>query len=287
MSVTRACRKRAVLSPGWRQNAPMADNPSLADQLAQSERLRPVLEAAPQVEAGQGGVYLVGGTFRALRPGEPGFDVDLAVEGDGQAFARALAAELGGRATTHDAFGTAVVEYGDGEHADVVTARRERYESPAALPLVEPSTIEDDLFRRDFTINAMAVALTGESEGTLVDPYDGRSALEAKTIRVLHDGSFVDDPTRIFRALRYASRYGFELDEHTEALAREAIEAGLVGRLSRARLRDELILLLDESQAEGSLAALERIGLDRAIDPALAADEEARPPFRARRGRRH
>jgi tRNA nucleotidyltransferase (CCA-adding enzyme) len=162
----------------------------------------------------------------------------------------------------------------------VVTARRERYESPAALPLVEPSTIEDDLFRRDFTINAMAVALTGESEGTLVDPYDGRSDLEAKTIRVLHDGSFVDDPTRIFRALRYASRYGFELDEHTEALAREAIDEGLVGRLSGARLREELILLLDEPQAERSLAALERLGLDRAIDPALAADEEARTLFR-------
>src|SRR3954470_17265383 len=258
----------------------MADNPQLARQLAQSQRLRPVLEAAPRIEAGQDGVYLVGGTVRDLLLGEPGFDIDLSVEGDGQAFARALAAELGGRATTHDAFGTAVVEYGDGEHADVVTARRERYESPAALPLVEPSTIEDDLFRRDFTINAMAVALTGESEGTLVDPYDGRSDLEAKTIRVLHDGSFADDPTRIFRALRYASRYGFELDEHTEALAREAIDAGLVGRLSGARLRDELILLLDEPQAERSLAALERLGLDRAIDPALAADEEARTLLR-------
>src|SRR3954453_17860618 len=208
MSVTRACRKRAVLSPGWRQNAPMADNPSLADQLAQSERLRAVLGAAPQVEAAQSGVSLVGGAVRDLLLGEPGFDVDLAVEGDGQAFARALAAELGGRATTHDALGTARVEYGDGEHAAVGPARRERYESPAALPLVEPSTIEDDLFRRDFTINAMDVALTGESEGTLVDPFEGRRDLEAKTVRVLHDGSFVDDPTRIFRALRYAGRYG-------------------------------------------------------------------------------
>src|SRR3954452_5192396 len=280
MSVTRACRKRAVLSPGWRQNAPMADNPSLADQLAQSERLRPVLEAAPQVEAGQSGVSLVGGTVRDLLLGEPGFDVDLAVEGDGQAFARALAAELGGRATTHDAFGTAVVEYGDGEHADVVTARRERYESPAALPLVEPSTIEDGLSRRDFTINAMAVALTGESEGTLVDPFEGRRDLEAKTIRVLHDGSFVDDPTRIFRALRYASRYAFALDEHTEALAREAIEAGLVARLSPARVRDELVVLLDEPTAQRSLLRLEQLGLDRAVGPTRTADEEARGLFR-------
>src|SRR4051794_8283145 len=145
MSVTRACRKRAVLSPGWRQNAPMADNPSLADQLAQSERLRPVLEAVPQVEAGQSGVYLVGGTVRDLLLGEPGFDIDLAVEGDGQAFARALAAELGGRATAHDAFRPAAVEDGGGEHADVVTARPGRYESPAPPPLLGPPTIEGDL----------------------------------------------------------------------------------------------------------------------------------------------
>src|SRR6185312_1060567 len=130
----------------------MGDDRQLGERLARSERLRPVLEAAPRVAAGQG-VYLVGGTVRDLLLGEPGFDVDLAVEGDGQAFARALAQELGGRAKPHDAFGTAVVEYGDGEHVDVVTARRERYEAPAALPVVEPSTIEDDLFRRDFTIN--------------------------------------------------------------------------------------------------------------------------------------
>ena len=213
--------------------------------------------AAAAVARGQG-VYLVGGTVRDLLLGEPGFDVDLAVEGDGQAFARALATGARRPGQPHDAFGTAVVEYGDGERVDVVTARRERYEAPAALPTVEPSTIEDDLFRRDFTINAMAVALDGRAAGRLVDPFEGRRDLEAKTIRVLHDGSFVDDPTRIFRALRYASRYGFELDEHTDALAREAIEAGLVGRLSPARLRDELVLLLDEPQAERSLARLER-----------------------------
>src|SRR3954465_283840 len=137
MSVTRACRKRAVLSPGWRQNAPMADNPSLADQLAQSERLRPVLEAAPQVEAGQSGVYLVGGTVRDLLLGEPGFDVDLAVEGDGQAFARALAGGLGGPPPAPVASGPGVVESGAGKPAEGGPARRERYESPAALPLVE------------------------------------------------------------------------------------------------------------------------------------------------------
>ena len=225
------------------------------------------------------GVYLVGGTVRDILLGEPGFDVDLAVEGDGPAFAQALAKELGGRAQPHDAFGTAVVEYGNGEHVDVVTARRERYDAPATLPTVEPSTIEDDLFRRDFAVNAMAVGLTGEATGRLVDPFEGRRDLDAKTIRVLHDGSFVDDPTRIFRAVRYASRYGFELDEHTARLAREAIESGLVGRLSPARLRDELVLLLDEPQADRSFTRLAELGADRAIDPGFAADGAARALF--------
>jgi len=247
-------------------------------QLESLERLRPVLDAVAAVADGRA-VYLVGGTVRDILLREPGFDVDLAIEGDGQAFAEDLARELGGRAQPHDAFGTAVVEYGDGEHVDVVTARRERYDAPAVLPTVEPSTIQDDLFRRDFAINAMAVELTGDAAGRLVDPFEGRRDLDAKTIRVLHDGSFVDDPTRIFRALRYASRYGFELDEHTAQLAREAVQSGLVGRLSPARLRDELVLLLDEPRADRSVARLGELGADRAIHPELAADEAARTLF--------
>jgi tRNA nucleotidyltransferase (CCA-adding enzyme) len=258
----------------------MDDDRQLGERIVQNARLRPVLDAARRAGGEEGGVYLVGGTVRDLLLGEPGFDVDLAVEGDGQAFARALAAELGGRLKPHDAFGTAVVEYGDGERVDVVTARGECYEAPAALPTVEPSTIEDDLLRRDFTINAMAAALTGPETGSLIDPFEGRRDLEAKTIRVLHDRSFVDDPTRIFRALRYASRYGFELEQHTAALAHEAIEAGLVGRLSPARLRDELVLLLDEPRADEAFALLEAFGADRAVHPGLAADEAARDLFR-------
>jgi tRNA nucleotidyltransferase (CCA-adding enzyme) len=248
------------------------------ESLARLERLRPVLDAVASV-AGERGVYLVGGTVRDILLGERVFDVDLAVEGDGQAFAQELAQELGGRAQPHDAFGTAVVDFGDGEHIDVVTARRERYDAPAVLPAVEPSTIEDDLFRRDFAINAMAVGLTGDSAGRLVDPFEGRRDLNAKTIRVLHDASFVDDPTRIFRALRYASRYGFELDPHTTQLALEAIESGLVARLTPARLRDELVPLLDEPQADRSFALLAELGADRAIHRGLVADDAARALF--------
>ena len=275
MSVTGSSGKRGALSRGWGQNAQM-DNSAFA--LPSEGRLRPLLDAVEAV-AGDRAVFLVGGTVRDLLLGAPAFDVDLAVEGDGQALAHDLAKELAGRVRPHDAFGTAVVEYGDGERVDVVTARRERYEEPAALPTVEPSTIQDDLFRRDFSINAMAVALTGEHAGRLVDPFHGRRDLEAGTIRVLHDGSFVDDPTRIFRALRYASRYGFELDDHTAQLARDALESGVVGRLSPARVRDELVLLLDEPEAGRSLARLAELGADRAIQPELAADETSRKLF--------
>ncbi|MBA3718632.1 MAG: CCA tRNA nucleotidyltransferase [Actinobacteria bacterium] len=242
--------------------------------------LAPELEAAVRV-VGEPyeGVYLVGGTVRDILLGRPNFDVDIAVEGDGIEFAHVLAAELGGSCLPHGQFGTAVVLYGEGQHVDVVTARRERYASPGALPTVEPATIKEDLFRRDFTINAMAVWLKADDRGRLVDPFDGRTDLEAAAIRVLHDQSFIDDPTRIFRAVRYENRYGFCIDEHTEALARACIEAGHVGDLSGARVRDELTLLLEEADAARSIERLGELGLDKAIHPRLAADEDAATLF--------
>src|SRR4029077_8693349 len=191
-----------------------------------------------------------GGTVRDILLGEPGFDVDVAVEGDAIGLARAIAKQLAGRVREHEKFGTAVVVYGDEQHVDVVTARTEFYDAPAALPTVEHASIRDDLFRRDFTINAMAASLKGDDFGRLVDPFDGRRDLETRTIRVLHNLSFVDDPTRIFRAIRYENRHGFHMDEHTLRLARACVEMGLVGDLSSARLRDELVLLLDEGEVE-------------------------------------
>ena len=125
--------------------------------------------------------------------------------------------------TAHGRFGTAVVRFPDGRHWDVVTARRETYAEPAALPDVEAGTIEDDLARRDFTVNAIAASL-GDDFGRLRDPHGGRADLDAGTIRVLHDRSFVDDPTRIFRAIRYENRLGFRMDEDTERLAREGMD---------------------------------------------------------------
>jgi tRNA nucleotidyltransferase (CCA-adding enzyme) len=249
--------------------------PRLRVELARLERLQPVFEAVAAVSEPFEGVYLVGGTVRDILLEDQGFDVDIAVEGDAIALAGALARALGGRVRPHEKFGTAVVIYGDAERVDVVTARTEFYDAPAALPTVEHASIREDLFRRDFTINAMAVSLKGADLGRLVDPFAGRRDLDAKTIRILHNLSFIDDPTRIFRAIRYENRYGFRMDEHTARLARGTIEMGLVGDLSSARLRDELVALLEEGDVQHSILRLAELGADRAIHPHLAADEQA------------
>jgi tRNA nucleotidyltransferase (CCA-adding enzyme) len=248
---------------------------SLADELAKLERLTPVFEAVAALSEAHEGVYLVGGTVRDILLGEPNFDVDIAVEGDAIALAQALADALGGRVRAHEKFGTAVVVYADDERVDVVTARTEFYDAPAALPAVEHASIREDLFRRDFTINAMAVSLKGDDYGRLVDPFGGRADLEQKRIRVLHNLSFIDDPTRIFRAVRYENRYGFRMDDHTVRLAGGCIEMGLVGDLSSARLRDELVALLEEGDVGHSILRLAELGADKAVHPHLAADEEA------------
>jgi tRNA nucleotidyltransferase (CCA-adding enzyme) len=270
--VTRSDLLRAL---GERPEAVIEPGASLADELGGLTELAPVFEAVAAASEHYDGVYLVGGTVRDILLGEPNFDVDIAVEGDAIGLARAVADALGGRVRAHGKFGTAVVVYGDQERIDVVTARTEFYDAPAALPSVEHATIREDLFRRDFTINAMAVSLKGEDFGRLVDPFQGRRDLESKTIRVLHNLSFIDDPTRIFRAIRYESRYGFRMDEHSQRLARGTIEMGLVGDLSSARLRDELVDLLEEGDAGASILRLAELGAGTAIHPHLAADEEA------------
>ena len=208
------------------------------------------------------GVYLVGGAVRDLLLGRESFDVDLAVEGEAIEFARGL----GGEVTAHGRFGTAVVRFPDGRQLDVVTCRRETYAAPAALPDVEAGTIDDDLARRDFTVNAMAASL-GSDFGRLVDPHGGRADLENETIRVLHDQSFVDDPTRIFRAVRYESRLGFRMDEETARLAREGV-AG-IRLLSGARMREEVVALLSEDEAEQSLDRLAELAVAPRLEPGL------------------
>jgi tRNA nucleotidyltransferase (CCA-adding enzyme) len=248
---------------------------TLAGELRAVEGLSPVFDAIAALGDRAEGVYLVGGTVRDILLGEAGFDVDIAVEGDAISFARDLARALGGRFTPHDKFGTAVVSYGDGGRVDVVTTRTEFYDAPAALPTVERAGLREDLFRRDFTINAMAASLKADDFGRLVDPFGGRRDLASGTLRVLHNLSFIDDPTRIFRAVRYEARYGFRLDEHSLRLARGCVEMGLVGDLSSARLRDELVALLQEPAVPRAIVRLGELGADRAVHPHLCADEAA------------
>jgi tRNA nucleotidyltransferase (CCA-adding enzyme) len=268
-------RSDLLLAAGSREDARAEPAPVLADELDRLEHLAKVFEAVSAISEGYDGVYLVGGTVRDILLGEPNFDVDIAVEGDAIALAGSLADALDGRARVHEKFGTAVVLYGDGERVDVVTARTEFYDAPGALPTVEHASIREDLFRRDFTINAMAVSLKGEDRGRLVDPFGGRRDLQTGTIRVLHNLSFIDDPTRIFRGVRYENRYGFRMDDHTVRLARGCIEMGLVGDLSSTRLREELVALLEEGDVHHSIPRLAELGAGPAIHPHLAADQEA------------
>jgi tRNA nucleotidyltransferase (CCA-adding enzyme) len=239
------------------------------------ESLAPVLDAVVVVSEPYDGVYLVGGSVRDILLGERNFDIDIVVEGDAIALARAVAEKLDGRVRAHKKFGTAVVLYGDDERLDLATARSETYHAPAVLPTVEPGSIDEDLHRRDFTINAMAVSLKGENLGQVVDPFGGQTDLEAGRIRVLHDRSFIDDPTRILRAIRYEDRYGFRMDEQTVQLARECIATGHVGDLSGARLRDELIALLEEGDVSHAIPRLAELGAQEEIHPHVVADDEA------------
>ncbi|HUC34808.1 MAG TPA: CBS domain-containing protein, partial [Gaiellaceae bacterium] len=247
---------------------------TIGEKLDALDHLRPVFEGVQAVSEHLEGVYLVGGAVRDVLMGEPNFDVDIAVEGDGIAFGEALAEALGGRVVPHDRFGTAIVVH-DGGRVDVATARTEFYDSPGALPTVEQASIRQDLYRRDFTINAMAASLRGEDFGRLVDHFGGLRDLENRVVRVLHNLSFIDDPTRIFRAIRYENRYGLTMDAHTLSLARACVEMNLVGELSSARLRDELQALLSEERVGDSVRRLAELGIDRAIHPHLAADEES------------
>jgi len=272
--VARSDLLRALEGPVRDEGEPSAAA-DLRDRLLALGHLERIFEAVQAVSERYDGVYLVGGAVRDVLTDEPSFDVDIAVEGDGIAFGRELAQALGGRVVPHEKFGTAVVVYEGHRHVDVATTRTEFYDYPAALPRVEQATLRQDLFRRDFTVNAMAVSLKGEDFGRLVDYFGGLRDLEGGVVRVLHNLSFIDDPTRIFRAIRYENRYGFRMDAHTLALARACVEMSLVGELSSSRLRDELQALLSEERIEDAIARLDEIGLDHEIHPHLAADDEA------------
>ncbi|MEG2140006.1 MAG: CBS domain-containing protein [Bilophila sp.] len=226
-------------------------------------------------------VYAVGGFVRDIilsRPVTEFDDVDLVVEGDGIAFARALSLELGGRVREHRAFMTALIIYtdetGKEQRLDVATARLEYYKYPAALPTVELSSIKMDLFRRDFTINAMALRLNKARFGNLVDFFGGQNDIQRKTIRIIHALSFVEDPTRIIRGVRFEQRYGFRICAQGAKLIKNALSLSLVGKLSGARILHELHLIFREDEPQSCLVRLNELGVLAAIHPDLALTPE-------------
>jgi tRNA nucleotidyltransferase (CCA-adding enzyme) len=230
------------------------------------ERLLPALEGLPPA-------HLVGGAVRDLLRGADPVDVDIAVEGDARSAARAVADRLGSGAREYERFGTATVETAQGTY-NFASTRQESYDSPGELPRVSPASLDADLRRRDFSINAMALGLTGDDLGHLYDPCDGVADMEHRVIRVLHEHSFLDDPTRLLRAVRYATRLGFELDSETERLAREAVAADALSTVSGARIRDELMDLLRETDAPSGIERMRDLEIHSALHPELDPDPE-------------
>ncbi|GAI06484.1 unnamed protein product, partial [marine sediment metagenome] len=192
-------------------------------------------------------VYLVGGIVRDLLLGYPNFDLDLVTEGDAVELANRIARISGAGLVIYPRFSTAKIKSGDFA-IDIATARSETYARPGALPAVTPSSIEKDLFRRDFSINAMAISLTAEDYGQLLDPHHGKDDLHSHLIRILHPDSFSDDATRILRAIRYEQRLGFNLEHETARLLKRDIP--MLDTISGDRIRHELELIFREEHPE-------------------------------------
>jgi tRNA nucleotidyltransferase (CCA-adding enzyme) len=232
---------------------------------------REVLELAKDRED----AALVGGATRDLLLGHLPRELDVVVTGGAAAFARELASRIGGDSagvTVHDRFGTAVVDWPAGR-VDLAERRAETYSAPGALPDVRPGSEDDDLRRRDFTVNAIAVALGGPRRGQLRAVDHALDDLLAERLRVLHERSFIDDPTRLLRLARYGSRLGFEAEPRTASLADEALAAGALATVSRARVGAELRLALAEPDPVSALVALDELGVLAALEPRLGFDE--------------
>ncbi|MCF6289782.1 MAG: CBS domain-containing protein [Desulfobacterales bacterium] len=232
--------------------------------------LRDIGEVAEQ---NQWAAYAVGGFVRDLLLRIKNLDLDIVVEGDGIAFAKKLAQRLGGKVRTHEKFKTAVVILANGFKIDVATARLEYYEYPAALPTVELSSIKLDLYRRDFTINAMAIHLNPDRFGTLVDFFNCQSDLKERRIRILHNLSFVEDPTRIFRAIRFEQRMGFQIGKHTEKMLKNAVKMNLFDRCRGRRCFGELKLIMSEEDPMPALRRMAGFDLLKFILPGLKLDK--------------
>ncbi|HPZ07352.1 MAG TPA: CBS domain-containing protein [Candidatus Eremiobacteraeota bacterium] len=220
-------------------------------------------------------VYAVGGFVRDLLLGIENFDLDLVVEGDGINYAQKLAASIGGELKIHPTFGTAELIIPGGYSIDVASARAEFYTQPGALPKIRYSSIKQDLIRRDFTINTLALGLNSDNFGQIIDFFRGEKDLESGLIRILHNLSFIDDPTRIFRAIKFEQRYYFTIEPHTERLIKTAVVSNnILDKISRERFLDELIMLLNEKRPVSSILRMDELGILKTLHPKIKINRE-------------
>ncbi len=223
--------------------------------------------------------YAVGGFVRDLLLRRANLDIDIVVEGDGIEFARSYAEDHNIRCRFHKKFNTAVLIFPDDRRVDIASARFEYYQYPAALPIVEFSSLKMDLYRRDFTINTLALGLNPGEFGQLIDFFSGQRDLKDKTIRVLHNLSLVEDPTRILRAIRFEQRFGFRMGKQTAALIRNAVRMGLIKKLGGRRLFHELQLILMEDDPQTSLKRMNEFGVWTVLTPAFQFDQKMEELF--------
>ena len=219
-------------------------------------------------------IYLIGGVVRDLILRKDVFDLDIVVEGNAIVFVKKLANQLGAKFNRHHSFGTATL-YFDGHKIDFATARTEKYTHRGALPRIKPASLAKDLFRRDFSINAMAISLNKTDYGTLVDLYNGLDDLKKGLIRVLHDKSFQDDPTRILRAIRFEQRFSFKIEPKTFKLMEEALRVQSLELVGPHRLRDEIILTLKEPKPYHYIRRIKGLTGFSFLDKEIKLDEES------------
>jgi tRNA nucleotidyltransferase (CCA-adding enzyme) len=286
----------AQTHPRYSDTVPMVDSAQIKQVLGKNAAR--IIHAVGDAALAQGcTVYMVGGCVRDLLLRRRNLDIDFVVEGDGIAFAQAVQSQLGGRLSCHREFGTAkwspdetthgklhLAREEVPQHIDFVSARNEVYEHPTALPTVYSSSIKLDLLRRDFTINTLALQISPKF-GRILDHYGGLHDLETRQLRVLHSLSFIDDPTRILRAIRFQYRLGFQIEPRTAALIGLALP--MLGRITGERLRNELTLLFLEDKPEAALLELERRGALSAIHPSFRMPEKMADHFRAARTDKH
>jgi tRNA nucleotidyltransferase (CCA-adding enzyme) len=246
----------------------------LMDERLDDEAMRKLTEIGGLADTMGYHAYLVGGFVRDLLLRDENYDIDIVIEGDGIAFAEELAKHLNVKVRPHKEFATAKVIYKDGFKVDIATARLEYYKAPASLPVVEHSSLKLDLHRRDFTINTLAISLNKNTFGELIDFFGAQRDIKEKTIRVLHSLSFVEDPTRVFRAIRFEHRFGFKIGKHTLDLIKNAARLNFLARIRGKRVWVELALILHEDGVEKIVKRLKELDLLRFIFPSLVFNKD-------------